>query len=184
MSKGPFKTPSITQKSKNKSCGHRWAEEPEQWNGKRHFIFLLPSSRASHSFCAKCSIHLAWLIKRLLPRLPAPLSTRQIAPLLKDLVHYVFVASGKVFTNNFRRTAFFIQLHANKDFQSSCELVTYENSKFQRLSTHIIQELLLSILERNRPRKQFSLRSGHLHVHTSQSLRTVCFSTLSNNLSN
>ena len=124
MSKGPFKTPSITQKSKNKSCGHRWAEEPEQWNGKRHFIFLLPSSHASHSFCAKCSIHLAWLIKRLLPRLPAPLSTRQIAPLFKDLVHYVFVASGKVFTNNFRRTAFFIQLHANKDFQSSCELVT------------------------------------------------------------
>ena len=123
-SKGPFKTPSITQKSKNKSCGHRWAEEPEQWTGKRHFIFLLPSSCASHSFCAKCSIHLAWLIKRLLPRLPVPLSTRQIAPLFKDLVHYVFVASGKVFTNNFRRTAFFVQLHANKDFQSSCELVT------------------------------------------------------------
>ena len=136
------------------------------------------------ALCTKCSIHLAWLIKRLLPRLPAPLSTRQIALLFKDLVHYVFLASGKVFTNNFRRTAFFIQLHANKDFQSSCELVTYTNSKFQRLFTHIIQELLLSILERNRPRKQFSLRSGHLHVHTSQSLRTVYFSMLSNNLSN
>ena len=51
---------------------------------------------------AKCSIHLSWLLKRLLPRLPAPLSTRKIALLFKDLVHYVFVASGKVFTNNFR----------------------------------------------------------------------------------
>ena len=60
----------------------------------------------------------------------------------------------------------------------------YANSKFHRLSTHIIQELLLLMLERYRPRKQFSLRSGHLHVHTSQSLRTVYFSTLSNNLSN
>ena len=81
---------------------------------------------------------------------------------------------------------FFIQLHANKDLQISCELVTYmyANSKFHRLSTHIIQELLLLILERYTPRKQFSLRSGHLHVHTSQSLRNVYFSTLSNNLSN
>ena len=58
------------------------------------------------ALCAKCSIHLAWFIKRLLPRLPAPLSTRQIALLFKDLVHYVFVASGKVFTNYFRLTAF------------------------------------------------------------------------------
>ena len=58
------------------------------------------------ALCTKCSIHLAWLIKHLLPRLPAPLSTRQIALLFKDLVHYVFVASGKVFTNYFRLTAF------------------------------------------------------------------------------
>ena len=41
--------------------------------------------------------------------MPAPLFTRQIARLFKDLVHYVFGASGTVFTNNFRRTAFFIQ---------------------------------------------------------------------------
>ena len=60
----------------------------------------------------------------------------------------------------------------------------YANSKFQRLSKHIIQELLLSILERYTPGKQFSLRSGHLYFYTIQSLRTVYFSVLSNNLSN
>ena len=79
-------------------------------------------------------------------------------------------------------SAFFIQLYANKDFQSSCELATWANSKFQRLSTHITRKLLLSILERYRPRKQFSLRSGHLYFYTIQSLRTVYFSVLSNNL--
>ena len=72
----------------------------------------------------------------------------------------------------------------DKDFQSSCELVTWANSKYQRLSTHNIQELLFSILKGYRPRKWFSLTSGHLHVHTIQSLRTVYFSALSNNLSN
>ena len=76
-------------------------------------------------------------------------------------------------------SAFFIQLYGNKDFQSSCELATWANSKFQRLSTHITRKLLLSILERYRPRKQFSLRSGHLYFYTIQSLRTVYFSVLS-----
>lgn len=52
-------------------------------------------------------------------------------------------------------SAFFIQLYANKDFQSSFELATWANSKFQRLSTHITRKLLLSILESYRPRKQF-----------------------------
>ena len=36
----------------------------------------------------------------------APLSTRQIALLFKDLVHYVLGASGTAFTNNFRWSAF------------------------------------------------------------------------------
>ena len=53
-----------------------------------------------------------------------------------------------------------------------------------KLSTNITWELLLSILARYRPRKQFSLRSGHLYFYTIQSLRTVYFSVLSNNLSN
>ena len=51
-----------------------------------------------------------------------------------------------------------------------------------KLSTNITWELLLSILARYRPRKQFSLRSGHLYFYTIQSLRTVYFSVLSNNL--
>ena len=56
--------------------------------------------------------------------------------------------------------------------------------EFQRLSTNITWELLLLILERYRPRKQLFLRSGHLYFYTIQSLRTVYFSVLSNNLSN
>ena len=56
--------------------------------------------------------------------------------------------------------------------------------EFQRLPTKITWELLLSILARYRPRKQFFLRSGHLYFYTIQSLRTVYFSVLSNNLSN
>ena len=40
--------------------------------------------------------------------MPAPdLSTRQIALLFKDLVHYVFGASGTVFTNNFLSISIF-----------------------------------------------------------------------------
>ena len=38
--------------------------------------------------------------------MPAPLFTRQIALLFKDLVHYVLGASGTAFTNNFSRSAF------------------------------------------------------------------------------
>ena len=38
--------------------------------------------------------------------MPAPFSTRQIALLFKDLVHYVLGASGTAFTNNFRWSAF------------------------------------------------------------------------------
>ena len=56
--------------------------------------------------------------------------------------------------------------------------------EFQRLSTNITWELLLLIFERYRPRKQLFLRSGHLYFYTIQSLRTVYFSVLSNNLSN
>ena len=56
--------------------------------------------------------------------------------------------------------------------------------EFQRLSTNITWELLLLILERYRPRKQLFLRSGHLYFYTIQSLTTVYFSVLSNNLSN
>ena len=56
--------------------------------------------------------------------------------------------------------------------------------EFQRLSTNITWELLLLILKRYRPRKQLFLRSGHLYFYTIQSLRTVYFSVLSNNLSN
>ena len=39
--------------------------------------------------------------------MPVPLSTRQIALLFKDLVHYVFGASGTVFTNNFLSISIF-----------------------------------------------------------------------------
>ena len=168
------------------TCGHRWAEEPEQWTGKRHFIFLLPSSRTSHSFCAlrkmQHSPRLAH--KALVTQATSPSFHKANCSLIQRPCSLCFRCFWQSFHKLFPSNSIFIQLHANKDFQSSCELVTYANSKFQRLSTHIIQELLLSILERYRPRKQFSLRSGHLHVHTSQSLRTVYFSTTSNNLSN
>ena len=68
---------------------------------------------------------------------------------------YVFGAPAQFSQIIFCWSAFFIQLYANKDSQSSCKLATQANSKFQRLSTHITREWLLSILERYRPRKQF-----------------------------
>ena len=69
-------------------------------------------------------------------------------------------------------------------FHASWRLTCMQTRNFKRFSKHIIQELLLSILERYTPGKQFSLRSGHLYFYTIQSLRTVYFSVLSNNLSN
>ena len=35
-------------------------EELEQWTGNRRFIFHLPSSHTSNSFCAQCSPSLAY----------------------------------------------------------------------------------------------------------------------------
>ena len=117
--------------------------------------------------------------------MPAPdLSTRQIALLFKDLVHYVFGASGTVFTNNFLLISIFYPALHQQGFPKFMRAGDLSKLKFQRLSTHITWEWLLSILERYRSRKQFFLRSGHLYFYTIQSLRTVYFSVLSNNLSN
>ena len=119
--------------------------------------------------------------------MPAPdLSTRQIAILFKDLVHCVFRASGTVFTNNFLSISiFYPALHQQgfPKFMRAGDLSKLEISK--TFYTHYMpRELLLSILERYRPRKRFFFRSGHLYFYTIQSLRTVYFSVLSNNLSN
>ena len=112
--------------------------------------------------------------------MPAPdLSTRQIALLFKDLVHYVFGASGTVFTNNFLSISTFYPALCQQGFPKFMRA-----GDLSKLSTNITWELLLSILARYRPRKQFFLRSGHLYFYTIQSLRTVYFSVLSNNLSN
>ena len=112
--------------------------------------------------------------------MPAPdLSTRQIALLFKDLVHYVFGASGTVFTNNFLSISTFYPALCQQGFPKFMRA-----GDLSKLSTNITWELLLSILARYRPRKQFSLRSGHLYFYTIQSLRTAYFSVLSNNLSN
>ena len=117
--------------------------------------------------------------------MPAPdLSTRQIALLFKDLVHYVFGASGTVFTNNFLSIIIFYPALRQQGFPKFMRAGDLSKLEFQRLSTHITRELLLSILERYRPRKRFFFRSGHLYFYTIQSLRTVYFSVLSNNLSN
>ena len=117
--------------------------------------------------------------------MPAPLSTRQIALLFKDLVHYVFGASGTVFTNNFLSISIFYPALRQQGLPKFMRAGDLSKLEFQRLSTHITWELLLSILERYRPRKQFFLRSGHhLYFYTIQSLRTVYFSVRSNNLSN
>ena len=117
--------------------------------------------------------------------MPAPdLSTRQIALLFKDLDHYVFGASGTVFTNNFLSISIFYPALRQQGFPKFMRAGDLSKLEFQRRSTRITQELLLSILERYRPRKQFFFRSGHLYFYTIQSLTTVYFSVLSNNLSN
>ena len=117
--------------------------------------------------------------------MPAPdLSTRQIALLFKDLVHYVFGASGTVFTNNFLSISTFYPALCQQGFPKFMRAGDLSKLEFQRLSTNITWELLLLILERYRPRKQLFLRSGHLYFYTIQSLTTVYFSRLSNNLSN
>ena len=119
--------------------------------------------------------------------MPAPdLSTRQIALLFKDLVHYIcFRCSCTVFTNNFLLISIFypaLRQQGFPKFMRAGDLSKLEISK--TFYTHITPELLLLILERYRPRKQLFLRSGHLYFYTIQSLRTVYFSVLSNNLSN
>ena len=114
--------------------------------------------------------------------MPAPdLSTRQIALSFKDLVHYVFGASGTVFINNFLSISIFYPALHQQGFPKFMQAGDLSNLE---ISTHMTRELLLSILERYRPRKQFFLRSGHLYFYTIQSLTTVYFSMLSNNLSN
>ena len=47
-------------------CYCRWVEEPEQWTGNRSCFFISSPRLALH---AKCHVHLALLIKRLLCRL-------------------------------------------------------------------------------------------------------------------
>ena len=90
--------------------------------------------------------------------MPAPdLSTRQIALLFKDLVHYVFGASGTVFTNNFLSISIFYPALRKQGFPKFMQAGDLSKLEFQRLSTHITWELLLLILERYRPRKRFFL---------------------------
>ena len=100
--------------------------------------------------------------------MPAPdLSTRQIALLFKDLVHYVFGASGTVFTNNFLSISIFYPALHQQGFPKFTRAGDLSKLKFQRLSTHITWEWLLLILERYRPRKQFffKVRSSLLLHH-------------------
>ena len=85
--------------------------------------------------------------------MPAPdLSTRQIALLFKDLVHYVFGASGTVFTNNFLLISIFYPALRKQGFPKFMRAGDLSKLEFQRLSTNITWELLLLILERYRPR--------------------------------
>ena len=70
--------------------------------------------------------------------MPAPdLSTRQIALLFKDLVHYVFGASGTVFTNNFLLISIFYPALHQQGFPKFMRAGDLSKLKFQRLSTHI-----------------------------------------------
>ena len=76
-----------------------------------------------------------------------------------------------VSTNNFIQTAFFNRCPASRPrrfLSSRAGNLAWsvrnfvENSNFKD-SLHTSYKLLLSILERDLPEKQFSLRSGHLH---------------------
>ena len=92
--------------------------------------------------------------------MPAPdLSTRQIALLFKDLVHYIcFRCSCTVFTNNFLLISIFypaLRQQGFPKFMQAGDLSKLEISK--TFYTHYSPEWLLSILERYRPRKHFFL---------------------------
>ena len=114
----------------------------------------------------------------------APLSTRQIALLFKDLVHYVLGASGTAFTNNFRWSAFLSSFTPTRISKVHASWWLKQTRNFKDFLHTLYSKLLLSILERYRPGKQFFLRSGHLYFYTFQSPTTVYFSAVSNNLSN
>ena len=117
--------------------------------------------------------------------MPAPdLSTRQIALLFKDLVHYVFGASGTVFTNNFLSISIFYPALRQQGFPKlmrAGDLSKLEISK--TFYTHYTRVASFDFGE-IQTQKTIFLRAGHLYFYTIQSLRTVYFSVLSNNLSN
>ena len=117
--------------------------------------------------------------------MPAPdLSTRQIALLFKDLVHYVFGASGTVFTNNFLSISIFhpaLRQQGFPKFMPAGDLSKLEISK--TFYTHYTRVASFDFGEIQTQETIF-LRSGQLYFYTIQSLRTVYFSVLSSNLSN
>ena len=118
--------------------------------------------------------------------MPAPdLSTRQIALLFKDLVHYIcFRCSCTVFTNNFLLISIFypaLRQQGFPKFMQAGDLSKLEISK--TFYTHYTRVASFDFGE-IQTQKTFFFRSGHLYFYTIQSLRTVYFSVLSNNLSN
>ena len=118
--------------------------------------------------------------------MPAPdLSTRQIALLFKDLVHYIcFRCSCTVFTNNFLLISIFypaLRQQGFPKFMQAGDLSKLEISK--TFYTHYTRVASFDFGE-IQTQKTIFLRSGHLYFYTIQSLRTVYFSVLSNNLSN
>ena len=117
--------------------------------------------------------------------MPAPdLSTRQIALLFKDLVHYVFSASGTVFTNNFLLISIFYPALRQQGFPKFLRAGDLSKLKISKtFYTHYTKVASFDFGELQ-TQKTIFLRSGCLYFYTIQSLRAVYFSVLSNNLSN
>ena len=118
--------------------------------------------------------------------MPAPdLSTRQIALLFKDLVHYIcFQCSFTVFTNNFLFISIFYPALRQQGFPKFMRAGDLSKLKISKtFYTHYMRVASFDFGE-IQTQKTIFFRSGHLYFYTIQSLRTVYFSVLSNNLSN